>query len=176
MARRKGRAVVSRAIHLTPLGSPPLAPRRAPHRPVRVSRFGRRSGERLHDQSSEFDQTEFNKQGLAEVIAKAFTYIKENEIDAFLAIAAEKLAPLQKVSVFINALDLMLSDGQVNGGETAILKKIQDAFGIDRDMVMAIREVIFAKNDTRMFLHPEHPRNASDAFLRINYRAAANNE
>ena len=119
---------------------------------------------------------EFNKQGLAEVIAKAFTYIKETEIDAFLAIAAEKLAPLQKVSVFINALDLMLSDGQVNGGETAILKKIQDAFGIDRDMVMAIREVIFAKNDTRMFLHPEHPRNASDAFLRINYRAAATNE
>ncbi len=119
---------------------------------------------------------ELDKQALAAIIQFAFDYAEKTPIDTFLTEVTSSLSPLQKVSVFINALDLMLSDGQVNGGETTILKKIQDAFGIDRDMVMAIREVIFAKNDTRMFLHPEHPRNASDAFLRINYRAAANNE
>ena len=119
---------------------------------------------------------EFNKQGLTAIISRAFDYVEEHDIDEFLAIAAEKLAPLQKVSIYINALDLMLSDGQVNGGETTVLKKIQDSFSVDRETVLAIREVLFTKNDTRMFLHPEHPRNARDAFLRINYRHAASNE
>lgn len=119
---------------------------------------------------------EIDKQALTNLISAGFGYAKKNDIDEFLAVAAEKLSPLQKAAVFINALDLMLADGQVVGGETHVLKKIQDAFGIEREMVMAIREVLFTKNDTRMFLHPEHPRNARDAFLRINYRQAASNE
>ncbi len=119
---------------------------------------------------------ELNKQGLAGVINAAFDYVKDNDLEDFLKIAAEKLTPLQKASVYINALDLMLSDGQVVGGESHVLKRFQDAFNIEREVVLAIREVLFAKNDTRMFLYPEHPRNARDAFLRIYYRAAATNE
>ena len=119
---------------------------------------------------------EFNQQGLNGLISAAFDYVEQNDIEDFLKIAAERLAPLQKASIYINALDLMLADGQVNGGESQVLKKIQDAFALDRDTVLAIREVMFAKNDTRMFLHPEHPRNARDAYLRIDYRAAASNE
>lgn len=114
---------------------------------------------------------EMTQQGLAGLIANAFDYSEDHPIDEFLAEAAPRLSPLQKASIYINALDLMLVDGKVVGAEQDVLKKIQDALHIDHDTVLAIREVLFAKNDTRMFLHPEHPRNSMDAFLRINYRA-----
>jgi hypothetical protein len=119
---------------------------------------------------------ELNKQGLAGIIQFAFDYVDKNPIDTFLDEVKTSLSPLQKASIYINALDLMLSDGQVVGGESQILKKMQDAFAINHETVLAIREILLAKNDTRMFLHPEHPRNARDAVLRVAYLPAANNE
>ena len=119
---------------------------------------------------------ELNKQGLAGIIQYAFDYVEKTPIEKFLDEVKSALSPLQKASIYINALDLMLSDGQVVGGESQVLKKIQDAFQLHHETILAIREILFAKNDTRMFLHPEHPRNARDAFLRVAYLPAANNE
>lgn len=112
---------------------------------------------------------EMSEDGLGELIQFAFERAEATPIDDFLAEAAHELAPLQKVAIYINALDLMLADGRVVESEQGLLKKLQDAFGIEHDTTRAIREVLFLKNDTRMFLHPEHPRNALGAELHVTY-------
>ena len=117
---------------------------------------------------------ELNDAGLAALVKFAFDYAETTPIDDFLTEAAEKLAPLQKVAIYVNALDVMLADGRVVESEQGLLQKIQEAFGIEHDTVRAIREVLHVKNDTTMFLHPEHPRNARDSFLRVAYRQGRN--
>ena len=117
---------------------------------------------------------ELSETGLGELMKFAFDYAETTPIDDFLTEAAEKLAPLQKVAIYINALDVMLADGRVVESEQGLLKKIQDAFGIEHDTIRAIREVLHVKNDTRMFLHPEHPRNARDSYLHVAYRQGRN--
>ena len=115
---------------------------------------------------------EMSQPRLSGLIQFAFDYIKEHDIDAFLAEAAPALAPLQRVAIYVNALDMMLMDGKVIEAEQGLLKKIQDAFALAPETVLAIREVLLVKNDTRMFLHPEHPRNSNTAVLRVSYWSA----
>lgn len=112
---------------------------------------------------------EMSEDALGALIQFAFDRAETIPIDDFLEDAAHALAPLQKVAIYINALDLMLADGRVVESEQGLLKKIQTAFGIEHDTVRAIREVLFLKNDTSMFLHPEHPRNALGAELHVVY-------
>jgi uncharacterized tellurite resistance protein B-like protein len=114
---------------------------------------------------------EISDAGLAELVRYAFDYAGTKAVDDFLAEVAPTLAPLQKMAIYVNALDIMLADGKVVESEQSLLKKMQDAFAIDHDTIMAVREVLYVKNDTRMFLHPEHPRNSLDAFLRISYQS-----
>jgi uncharacterized tellurite resistance protein B-like protein len=112
---------------------------------------------------------EFTDRGLAELSKFAFDFVEENDLDTFLTLATPKLSNLQRAAIYINALETMLVDGTVREIEQTVLKKFQDAFQIDRETVLAVREVIYIKNDTRMFLYPEHPRNAPTEYLAVRY-------
>ncbi len=112
---------------------------------------------------------EFTERGLAELSKFAFDFVEQNDIDTFLALATPKLSNLQRAAIYINALETMLVDGTVREIEQNVLKKFQDAFQIDRDAVLAVREIVYIKNDTRMFLYPEHPRNSPTEYLAVRY-------
>ena len=113
------------------------------------------------------------ERGLAELVKFAFETATQMPIDDFLAEVSMKLSPLQKLAIFINSMDMMLVDGTVVEAENTLLKKMQDSFGIQREGMMAVREVLLLKNDTRMFLRPEHPRNAPDARFPVRYESSA---
>jgi uncharacterized tellurite resistance protein B-like protein len=112
---------------------------------------------------------EFTERGLADLAQFAFQKAESQDLQAFLDEAAPKLSPLQMASIYMNVMEAMLVDGAVKESEQAVMKKFQDAFRIDPETVMAIREVIYVKNDTRMFLYPEHPRNSNEEYLAISY-------
>jgi uncharacterized tellurite resistance protein B-like protein len=119
---------------------------------------------------------EITDRGLAELVKSAFETANSMPIDAFLAEISMKLSPLQRFAIFINCMDMMLVDGTVVEAENTLLKKMQESFGIQREGMMAVREVLLLKNDTRMFLRPEHPRNAPDARFPVRYESAAKSE
>ena len=112
---------------------------------------------------------EFTDKGLAELAQFAFQRTEKQTLDAFLQETASRLSPLQMASIYMNVMEAMLVDGMVRESEQIVMKKFQDAFRIDQETILAIREVIFVKNDTRMFLYPEHPRNSNDEYLAISY-------
>ena len=112
---------------------------------------------------------EFTERGMAELAQFAFVRTDKQSLEAFLEETASRLSPLQMASIYMNVMEAMLVDGVVRESEQIVMKKFQDAFHLDPETVLAIREVIFVKNDTRMFLYPEHPRNSNDEFLAISY-------
>ncbi|MCD6074949.1 MAG: Tellurite resistance protein TerB [Rhodospirillales bacterium] len=112
---------------------------------------------------------EFTDKGLAELAQFAFVRTEKQPLEAFLEETAPRLSPLQMASIYMNVMEAMLVDGVVRESEQIVMKKFQDAFHLDQETVLAIRELIFVKNDTRMFLYPEHPRNSNDEFLAISY-------
>jgi hypothetical protein len=112
---------------------------------------------------------EFTEKGMADLAQFAFLRSEKQTLEVFLEEAAPRLSPLQMASIYMNVMEAMLVDGLVRESEQVVMKKFQDAFRLDQEMVMAVREVMFVKNDTRMFLYPEHPRNSGDEFLAISY-------
>jgi hypothetical protein len=112
---------------------------------------------------------EFTERGLANLAQFAFHYAEKRNLSEFLEEVAPRLSPLQMASIYMNVMEAMLVDGTVRESEQIVMKKFQDAFHLDQDTASAIREVIFVKNDTRMFLYPEHPRNSNDEYLAISY-------
>jgi hypothetical protein len=112
---------------------------------------------------------EFTERGLAELAQFAFQRTEKQTLEAFLEETAPRLSPLQMASIYMNVMEAMLVDGMVRESEQIVMKKFQDAFHLDQETTLAIRELIFVKNDTRMFLYPEHPRNSNDEFLAISY-------
>jgi hypothetical protein len=112
---------------------------------------------------------EFTEKGLAELAQFAFNRSEKQDLATFLSEVAPRLSTLQMASIYMNVMEAMLVDGTVRESEQIVMKKFQDAFRLDHDTVMAIREVIFVKNDTRMFLYPEHPRNSNEEHLAVSY-------
>lgn len=112
---------------------------------------------------------EFTEKGLGELAQFAFQRSEKQPLEQFLEEVSSRLSPLQKASIYMNVMEAMLVDGTVRESEQIVMKKFQDAFHLDQETVLAIREVIYVKNDTRMFLYPEHPRNSNDEFLAISY-------
>jgi len=112
---------------------------------------------------------EFNDHQLAELAKFAFDYAGRTDLQTFLDEASPKLSNLQMASIYMNVMEAMLVDGTVRESEQNVMKLFQDSFHLDPETVLAIREVIYVKNDTRMFLYPEHPRNSSSEYLAIMY-------
>lgn len=112
---------------------------------------------------------EFTEKGLGELAQFAFQRSEKQPLEQFLEEVSSRLSPLQKASIYMNVMEAMLVDGTVRESEQIVMKKFQDAFHLDQETVLAVREVIYVKNDTRMFLYPEHPRNSNDEFLAISY-------
>lgn len=67
-------------------------------------------------------------------------------IEAFVGAALPMIAPERKKSLFISAVDLILSDGVVDKSEEALLEDIQKGLGIDNDFAQKAVEVMLAKN------------------------------
>jgi len=115
---------------------------------------------------------DMNEVELENLSKKAFSYAANNPLDVFLAEHAGRLTRMQQIAAYINIFETMLVDGQIIEAESQVLAQFETGFQIDRDTVLAVREVIYLKNDTGMFLHPEHPRNSDEGRLRVQYIGA----
>jgi hypothetical protein len=112
---------------------------------------------------------EFKPADLENLSRNAFAFAAKTDLDKFLAEAANIMTRMQMISTYINVFEAMIIDGQVTQAENAILSKFETAFNLDRDTIESVREVMYVKNHTTMFLRPEHPRNDRAGFLAVRY-------
>lgn len=119
------------------------------------------------------DLTDQELEGLTR---SAFSYSANHDLDKFLEEAVPILTNMQMISIYINLFEAMIVDGQIIESENAVMAKFETAFNIERETINAVREVIYVKNDTSMFLHPEHPRNERDGYLAVRYVASLDGE
>lgn len=78
-------------------------------------------------------------------------YIKNKDVDSFVAEAADILDDKQKMVVLANILDLLFSDGNADESEQELFRKFMDAFGKTEEDVSEIFDVIILKNDKSIF-------------------------
>jgi len=102
---------------------------------------------------------EMSQKELHQMANDAFERAHQVSVEKFLDNVIDKLTPAQKTSIVINLYDAMLVDGQVVAGERKILEQFIGAFEMDRGTMRAIREVAMLKNDTGLFIDPNHPYN-----------------
>lgn len=93
-------------------------------------------------------------------IDDAFDYAHKTGIDKFLMTSTPLLSMAQRVAIVLNLYDVILVDGLVAEGEVSVMKKFRAAYGISDAGMSMIRELVMFKNDTNLFVNPNHPRNA----------------
>jgi len=102
---------------------------------------------------------EISREELHAIVADAFDYAEDNSVDSFLVDLGTTLTPGQKTAVIINMYDAMLVDGSVAVGEKRVMQKFVNSFGLGRNTMKVIREIIMIKNDTTVFTDQSHPQN-----------------
>jgi len=112
-------------------------------------------------------RNEVSEASLKSIVSQAFKYAKETNFRDFLETVADKLSKGQRVCIMINLYDMSLSDGGVTIGEAEILNRFRHAFGIQKDNMTAVREVLQVKNETGMFINRNHPYNSPDFIFDI---------
>lgn len=94
--------------------------------------------------------------------ADAFAYVAQHNFERFLVSIEAVLSPAQIVSIFCNMYETMIIDGQMIAREKELIEQFYRFFNIDRRVVNTVRELLFVKNDTSMFMRADHPNNGRD--------------
>lgn len=94
--------------------------------------------------------------------ADAFAFVKKYEFETFLIAIESALSPAQIMAIMANMYETMIIDGNVIAREKELVDDFCKFFDIDRRVVNTLREVLFIKNDTGLFLRIDHPNNGSD--------------
>lgn len=100
--------------------------------------------------------------------ADAFAFVGKYEFEKFLMAIESSLSPAQILSIMANMYETMIIDGNVIAREKELVDSFSKFFDIDRRVMNILREVLFIKNDTSLFLRIDHPNNGGDfrfAFL-----------
>lgn len=95
-------------------------------------------------------------------IDSAFEYIHRTGVDKFLLESTPVLTMAQRIAVVMNLYDTILVDGLVAEGEVSMMRKFRTAYGISDSALSLMRELVMFKNDTNLFINPNHPRNTDD--------------
>lgn len=67
-------------------------------------------------------------------------------LESFVTAALQMIKPERTKSLFVSAVDLVLSDGVVDSAEETLLEDIQKGLNIDNDFAQKAVEVMLAKN------------------------------
>lgn len=95
-------------------------------------------------------------------IDSAFEYIRHAGVYKFLLETTPGLTMAQRIAVVMNLYDTILVDGLVAEGEVSMMRKFRTAYGISDAALSVMRELVMFKNDTNLFINPNHPRNTNE--------------
>lgn len=105
---------------------------------------------------------ELSEHQVQTLTADAFAFVKKYEFETFLVAIESSLTPAQIISIMANMYETMIIDGNVIAREKELVDDFCKFFDIDRRIINTLREVLFVKNDTGLFLRNDHPNNGSD--------------
>lgn len=111
---------------------------------------------------------ELSEHQVQTLTADAFAFVGKHEFEKFLIAIESSLSPAQILSILANMYETMIIDGNVIAREKELVDDFCKFFDIDRRVINILREILFIKNDTSLFLRVDHPNNGSDfrfAFL-----------
>lgn len=105
---------------------------------------------------------ELSEHQVQTLTADAFAFVKKHEFETFLIAVESSLTPAQILSIMANMYETMIIDGNVITREKELVDEFCKFFDIERRVMNTLREVLFIKNDTGLFLRNDHPNNGSD--------------
>lgn len=89
--------------------------------------------------------------GHEESLEAAIAYFNTMQVDQFLREANNILNYEQKLSMLINMLDLLYSDGNVDMEERKLFSRYMQAFGIEQETMNGHLKTIILKNERDIF-------------------------
>jgi uncharacterized tellurite resistance protein B-like protein len=105
---------------------------------------------------------EMSPSQIQRLTADAFAYVAANDFEKFLVSIEASLTPGQIICIFCNMYETMIIDGLMIAKEKELIEQFYRFFQMDRRVVNTVREILFLKNDTSMFLKADHPNNSRD--------------
>jgi len=79
-------------------------------------------------------------------IRKVSKFVRDQGVDAFVGVACDNLEDSIKTPLFLNFLDLLISDGRIAAEEERLAQAVVDKLGIESAYVKNALSVISAKN------------------------------
>lgn len=105
---------------------------------------------------------ELSEHQVQTLTADAFAFVEKYEFEKFLIAVESSLSPAQILAIIANMYETMIIDGHVIAREKELVDEFCKFFDIDRRVINIMREILFVKNDTGLFLRQDHPNNGSD--------------
>ena len=77
----------------------------------------------------------------------ALRYVRATEPERFLAEAAPRLRPEQRLCIVLNMIDSAMADGEAEPGEQRLVMRFAEAFGLSEAELTPHFRTLVAKND-----------------------------
>ncbi len=74
-------------------------------------------------------------------------YVRATPPEQFLADAAPRLSPEQKLCIVLNMIDSAMADGEAEKGEQQLVMRFAEAFGLTQEELTPHFRTLVAKND-----------------------------
>jgi uncharacterized tellurite resistance protein B-like protein len=81
----------------------------------------------------------------------ALKYCKQNSVQTYLQAAGSMLSPQQKMCLMLNAIDLAMGDGNLDGAEQQMLMQYAHFFGIPDQVLHPHVQTFMIKNNLSVF-------------------------
>jgi len=81
----------------------------------------------------------------------ALRYCKQNDVQTFLQAAAAMLTPQQKLCLMLNAIDLAMGDGNLDGAEQQLLMQYAEVFEVPEQVLQPHVQTFMIKNNLSVF-------------------------
>ncbi|NQV44789.1 MAG: hypothetical protein HQ501_07800 [Rhodospirillales bacterium] len=105
------------------------------------------------------NKNEIEEKELHLMLRDAFNLTLRIEFPHYLESVTPALTMGQRFSVIANLYNMMMVDGEIRDGEEARIDLCRRKFGLDPRIARQIRRVSLLRNDTSIFLNPNHPCN-----------------
>ena len=103
------------------------------------------------------------------MLRDAFDLTLRIEFQHYLESITPVLTMGQRFSVIANLYNMMMVDGEIRDGEEARIDLCRRKFELDPRVIRQIRRVSLLRNDTSIFLDPNHPCNDPAFYFHLDH-------
>ncbi|MEM9192257.1 MAG: TerB family tellurite resistance protein [Myxococcota bacterium] len=86
-----------------------------------------------------------------QTLDNALKYCRQRSVQQFIQDSAALLSPQQKMCLMLNAIDLAMGDGHLDGAEQQMLMQFAQAFGIPEQQLQPHVQSFMIKNNLNVF-------------------------